>query len=214
MDIKLAPRGSPDWKNAINLVLSKYKRTFDAEATPDPDYFLVCLKQSTPDAEPGVVACAGMSFGIEKPFFSEHYLDEPIQQLLSRMESAPVARESIMEVGSLASVERNAGTELIRFLPLTGVCLGKRYGLFTLTQQMRALFDYIGLPFFPLRASEGERLGPEALQKWGRYYENAPVTAFVRVDQVQHLIVETMSRYRFSSREDEARSTVGKGVTA
>lgn len=204
MEIKLAPRGSPDWTSAVELVRQKYRRAFEADAMPDPDYFAVCLKPRPGNGGLVVVACSGLSFGTTRPFFSEHYLEEPIHQVLSRMEGQPVARESIVEVGSMASVEPNAGVELIRILPMLGLCLGKQYGLITSTEQLRRIFAAVGMPFEPLRASDGQRLGEEALQKWGRYYENAPLTGFIRMHQVKGFVARAVTRYRFSFGHDDA----------
>jgi hypothetical protein len=214
MDIKLAHRGSPEWTNAVDLVRQKYRRVFEADAMPDPDCFVVCLK---PDAATGgsrVVACAGMTFGHARPFFSEQYLDEPIQHVLSRMENQQVSRESIVEIGSMASVERNAGIELIRILPLMTLCMGKQYGLMTSTEQLRGIFDFVGIPFVPLTESDGQRLGANALQAWGRYYENAPMTGFIRVEQVRNLAAQAVGRYRFSFSNEVVGSSTAMNEVA
>ncbi len=212
MHIKLAFRGSPDWNNAVDLVRQKYRRVFEADTMPDPDCFVVCLKSQAAGGPRRVVACVGMSFGTTRPFFSEKYLEQPIHEVLTRMENQHVPREAIVEIGSMASVERNAGLELIRILPMMTLCLGKQYGLMTSTEQLRGIFQGVGIPFVPLQASDGQRLGAEALQAWGRYYDNVPWTGVIRLEQVKNLVAQALTRYHFSFSTDGTEPASVQGV--
>jgi hypothetical protein len=203
MDIKLCFRGTLDWTNAVALVREKYKENFKADITPDPDYFVVVSEQAPGGAARRIMACAGLSFGLSKPFFSERYIDEPVEQLLSRLEKTAVARESIVEVGSITSMDRTASIRMMKLLPMIAMRLGKQYGFFTLTKQMRQIFQFLGVPSQAICAAEGTRLSPEALAKWGTYYQSEPVTGFLRVADQAGLIAEALERYQFSFRQDE-----------
>lgn len=128
MKIRIVPKSSNDWSKALNLVREKYKRTFGADVLPNPDYFVVCvLPSEVSDGDTQIVACAGLTFSSTAPLFSEQYLDEPIERLISRLEGKSVSRNAIVEVGSLASLKHNIGTELVKVLPILIWCLGKQY---------------------------------------------------------------------------------------
>ncbi|XXX78180.1 thermostable hemolysin [Sorangium sp. So ce134] len=200
MQFKVAFGSSDDWDQAVDLVRQKYRRSFGAEVMPSPDCFVVCTADHGLGAgAPKVVACAGMTFSSDARLFSERYIDEPIEQIISRMERRPASREAIVEVGSLASVERRAGTELIRVVPILAWCLGKRYILCTITASLKLIFDAVGLNFQPIRGADAARLGAGEQDKWGSYYDQAPQTGYIRLEGIAEVFARNTGRYRFTA---------------
>lgn len=198
MDIKLEQRTESGWKDATTLVQNKYKRTFDADVMPKPDCFVACYVPSLEGTGSELVACTGVTFGSSKRFFSERYLDEPVEALLSRVDGVPVSRESIVEVGSLASIQRDVGSELVRITPLLMWCLGKQYIFCTASQPLRRLFTRVGITFQPLAESNISRLDEADRGRWGSYYELQPETGYIRLGGHADLISNSVKRYRFS----------------
>lgn len=200
MRIKVAFGPSDDWSQAVDLVRQKYRRSFGAEVMPTPDCFVVCTADHSLGAGASkVVACAGMTFSSGARLFSEQYLDEPIEDSISRLELLPASRDAIVEVGSLASVERRAGTELIRAVPILAWCLGKKYILCTITASLKLIFDAVGLNFQPIRGAEAERLGAGAQERWGSYYDQTPQTGYIRLDAIAEMFARNTGRYRFTA---------------
>jgi hypothetical protein len=198
--IKVLFGPSDDWSQAVALVREKYRRSFDAEVKPNPDCFIVCTVDDGIGAGASkVVACAGLRFSSEGRLFSEQYIDEPIEQIISRVEWRPASRDAIVEVGSLASIEHRAGTELVRVIPILTSCLGKRYILCTITASLKLIFDAVGLDFQPIRSAEVTRLGPGEQDKWGSYYEQRPQTGYIRLDAIAEMFARNEGRSRFSA---------------
>ena len=205
MNVKLSARNSDDWHAAARLVRRRYQLEFGAEVEPSPDYFVVV---SDPRGDGGpLLAGAGLSFGSECRFFSERYLDEHVEDLLARVEGKTVTRDSILEVGSLATSHRGSGLKLVRLLPLLAMALGKQYALCTLTRQMRTMFRAIGMTCVALAPADGARLSATELQRWGSYYDNDPVTVFIRVAEHRHFIARAALRCQFSFPEDDASAS-------
>ncbi|WP_437814903.1 thermostable hemolysin [Sorangium sp. So ce1078] len=200
MRIKVSFGSSDDWSQAVDLVRQKYRRSYGAEVMPNPDCFVICTADHGLGAGASkVVACAGMTFSSDARLFSEQYLDEPIEQTISRMERLPAGRDEIVEVGSLASVERRAGTELIRAVPILAWCLGKRYILCTITASLKLIFDAVGLNFQPIRGADADRLGAGTRDRWGSYYDQRPQTGYIRLDAIAEMFARNTGRYRFTA---------------
>jgi hypothetical protein len=200
MEIGIAFENSEDWNNAASLVRDKYRRSFDADIMPQPSCFVVCrTRPAQGDGGMQTVACAGVSFSGAKRLFSEIYLDEPIEQIIARQEGETVKREVIAEIGSLASVERDAGIELVRLLPIVSWCLGKHYVLCTATRQLTRIFERVGYEFIQLQHADASRLN-EKTNRWGTYYENRPETGYFRViDALAQTFTNEVARYSLSN---------------
>ncbi|WP_433926650.1 thermostable hemolysin [Sorangium cellulosum] len=200
MQINVSFEPGDAFRQAVDLVRQKYRRSFGAEVQPNPDCFIVCSTDHGLGAGASkVVACAGITFSSDARLFSEQYIDEPIEQVLSTVERRPVSRDAIVEVGSLASVEHRAGTELIRVVPILARCLGKRYILCTITANLKLIFDAVGLNFQPIQVADVDRLGAGSQEKWGSYYEQRPQTGFIRLEAIAEMFSRNTGRYRFAA---------------
>ena len=195
MQIKVVLPGTSEWDHAVRLVRYKYRRNFAAEVDPNPDAFLTCLVQEAGEYVP--VACAGLTHSDNRRLFSEQYLPEPIEVMISRSENRPVARSAVIEVGSLAATRVWAGSELVRVTPLLSWCMGKEFIMLTATQQLRALLLKAGIPFHPLCYAEDTVLDADSRARWGNYYEQAPQTGYVSLAQTMPGFAQRTGRYRF-----------------
>ena len=120
----------------------------------------------------GVPVCAaGLRFA-ECGFFSESYLDDPIDRLLSRRTGRDTARERIFEVTTLASRKASAALPFVREIVEFGQTARFEWAFFTATTRLRALLTYMGLPFEVLGRADPNRIPhPE---RWGNYYSCGP----------------------------------------
>lgn len=105
-------------------------------------------------------------------FFSEAYLDAPIEWLLSARTGAAVARDAIFEVTMLASRRAEASSGFLRRIALLGRQAGFEWSFFTATTQLRKLLSGLGIPTVELAPADPRRL-PDA-DRWGSYYAHAP----------------------------------------
>lgn len=195
MRVRLQPRLSEPWLSSVELVREQYARSFDAEVMPDPDYFITAEQSGSGGIR--TVACAGVTLASEQPFFSERYLDQPVDALIRKRLHAECPRDAIVEVGPLASRVPRAGGEVIRLVPIIAWCLGKRYILCTATRSLAVTLDRLGIWFVPFAAADVTRLPAADRDRWGRYYANDPQVGVIPLADLSRLFTETTGRYEF-----------------
>lgn len=193
MQITIESRGSRGYAQGCALVRDKYRAVFSADVEPQPDLFVIA-RTDADAATPSAVA--GLTFCENGALFSERYLDDPIEALISAQEGASVSRVGIMEIGALASTELHAGTELMRSMPLLAWCLGQRYAIFTATHQVRRMFSKLDMEFIALRAAGIDRLALDARASWGDYYSKQPMTGYACIARMSRTFATATGRYR------------------
>lgn len=204
MITSINPRLSSEWLSAVEFVREQYWNTLTADVFPTPDFFVIGrdapANGSTDDqnerGEP-IVGCAGMTLNSEAPFFSERYLDAPIEAVLQEHRDVNVDRERIVEVGPLASA-RGFGREMIQLVPIIAWCMGMRYILCTVTRPLASTMEHLEVGFAPLVAARRDRIPPEERDKWGSYYDLEPHTGVIALDSLSSLFERCTGRYLFT----------------
>jgi len=138
-----------------------------------------------------VLAALGIRRASEK-LFLEHYLDQPIDRVIAELPLAaqqPVNRNRLIEIGNLASIDRNASLRLFRFLASYLIEHGYEWASFTGGESLRRSFALIGIETVSLGDASQDRL-PAACRHWGRYYNDNPCILAGRVDSGRALIAE------------------------
>jgi len=161
----LVPYAHPARAEVEALIATVYKREFGAEVTTFAD-LLIAL----PNPDGGFLAAAGLRVGGD--FFSEVYMDQPIEQVLSKCWHPPATRDEIAEVTTLAANHPNASFAL--FSAITGYLRGHnvRFAFFTVTERLAQMLKRVGVPAQELTDACADRIAnPEA---WGHYYANNP----------------------------------------
>ncbi|MEJ2117141.1 MAG: thermostable hemolysin, partial [Alphaproteobacteria bacterium] len=120
------------------------------------------------DAQNKVHCAAGLRDASE-PYFSEYYLDAPIERVISGIAGKAVERREIVEVSSLTSRTSAASIQFMRDLILYGDTLGFNWAFFTATSRLEKLLRRIHLPLIDLGMASPARIpNPEI---WGTYYD-------------------------------------------
>ncbi len=175
MTILTVPSRHPLRREAQDLITAVYAETYGAAVDDFPPELIVAL-----DAAGVVIAAAGLRFD---RFFSECYLDAPAEAELSRVSGAPVRREAVFEVTTLACRRPSAALALIEGIVAHGRALGMRWAFFTLTERLRAALRRWGVPVLDLCAATPERVRhPE---RWGRYYLTEPRVCAIADEMVR-----------------------------
>lgn len=201
MRLLLARRPSESWNSCVTLVREKYATAFGADVAPNPDAFLVGYMEAAPGPSQKAAACAGLTFGSERPFFSERYLDEKIENVIARRFGSAPERSRIIEVGSLAGGVGRSGHELIRVTPLIAWCLGMQYILCTATAQLSVIFRKLSIPFTPFIPAERSRLDASEQSRWGGYYDSKPWTGAIPLRDAVPMFADLTGRYSFTDPE-------------
>ncbi|WP_044424475.1 thermostable hemolysin, partial [Pseudomonas avellanae] len=134
------------------------------------------------DNEGRILSCAGITFADHRTLFSEQYLSQPIEKILSDRFEKPIDRSTIVEIGSLISHHLTAGMIMVNMIPLLAWCMGGHYLLCTVTPRVREMMESCQIDFEPLLTADPERLANDGGKNWGSYYSKMPVTGFIRVD--------------------------------
>lgn len=164
--LALVPRSHPLRGEAEACIAEVYERAFGASGLDFPSLLVAWA-----DAEGRPLCAAGLRTAADG-FFSEAYLDRPIERLLAARSGRPVARAVVFEVTTLASRRAEASPAFLRQLAVFGHCAGFRWAFFTATERLRRLLGGLGIPAVELAAADPARL-PDA-GRWGSYYSRAP----------------------------------------
>jgi Thermostable hemolysin len=152
-------------------IAAVYERAFGARDLTFPELLIARL-----DAVEQPIAAAGIRTAADG-FFSEAYLDAPIERLLSDRCGVAVARTAIFEVTTLASRRAAATSDFVRRLAALGKCAGFGWSFFTATGRLRLLLRRLGMPVLDLAPADRGRL-PDAA-RWGSYYAHSPLVCAV-----------------------------------
>lgn len=162
----LVDRSHPARGEVEDLIKDVYNREFGAHV---PAFADLLIALPAPDGN-GFCAAAGLRIG--DGFFSEIYLDRPIEQMLSDHWRPPATRSEIAEVTTLAANHPRASHALIS--GIIGYLRGQgvRFAFFTVTERLGIMLKRVGVPAQVLADATAARVANPA--EWGRYYATNP----------------------------------------
>jgi Thermostable hemolysin len=105
-------------------------------------------------------------------FFSERYLDSPIEEVLGAASRRTIARGEIFEVTTFASLAPRATVGFIESVGRFGEANGFVWSFFTLTRRLHRLVERLGHPLIHLADADYRRI-PDHV-RWGTYYASNP----------------------------------------
>lgn len=165
-------RPAHDLRAQVEACISNvYEQAFGAHGLAFPRRLVALLDES------GHPVCAAGLRTAREGFFSEIYLESPIEQVLLRQFGMPVARRRVFEVTTLASLTAEISPLFVRQLVLLGKIAGFDWSFFTATARLRKLLCQLGVPIAGLKTAEPARL--RDADRWGTYYTHAPVVCAV-----------------------------------
>lgn len=116
----------------------------------------------------------GYRDGMVKPLFSEHYLDAPVETVISAHLGETIERQRLVEVGNLALAESGDARWLIAAATAFLHAAGYRWVLFTAVRPLFNAFQRLGLRPIVIAAPDPARL-PDGGRNWGSYYQAGPL---------------------------------------
>jgi len=168
--------GHPLWPAVSVFIRTTYLDHYGAQLAELPTNIVALIG-------PGqrVQCAAGLRNGSEA-FFSECYLEDTIEAVISGVTGRQIDRWEIVEVSNLASRTPAASVQFMRELIHYGDALGFNWAFFTATDRLQKILRRIHLPLIELGAARPERLA--APYVWGSYYENNPKVLAIRRDDL------------------------------
>jgi hypothetical protein len=118
-----------------------------------------------------ILCAAGLRF-LDDGFFSERYLDSPIEDVVSAISARAVIRSAIFEVTTLASRAPNATAEFITEIGTFGEKAGFEWSFFTLTRRLHHMVKRLGIATTLLGEADRRRIADS--ERWGSYYACQP----------------------------------------
>ncbi len=123
------------------------------------------------DARDEILCAAGLRFQADQ-FFSERYLDVPIEDALGARSHRTVSRSEIFEVTTLASRAPRSTASFIESIGVFGESNGFAWSFFTLTRRLHRLVERLGHPLIHLADADYRRIPDH--ERWGTYYASEP----------------------------------------
>ncbi|VEA66786.1 Thermostable hemolysin [Serratia plymuthica] len=198
-------------EQARQYIANIYHKNYQARIHPNPD-IIIASKDKVSGA---LVACTGISFSsASQGLFSERYLDAPLDEVILQQTKHALARHQVVEIGALASDNPGAAADLIRLMPIIAWFMGSKAILCTSTRRLRKLLAFHHIPFALLSEASPDRLSAEERAAWGSYYDQAPQTGVILLEQCGHLFNHFCGRLVFSEFEHLARSTLATAQVA
>lgn len=151
---------------AEHFIRDVYKQEYGARLGAFPRVLLATINSQ------GEILCAAGFRCSTDGFFSERYLDAPIEAALARISGQSVTRDRIFEISTFASRAPNSIPPFVNHAINYADSLGCEWGFFTLTCRLRQLLDRLGLDLSFLGAADIVRI--EDALAWGSYYERDP----------------------------------------
>jgi thermostable hemolysin len=182
MRATIIPRDDDLRPKAEQLITDAYARYYGARITAFPDTLVARIA-----ADNSIECAAGLRFAADG-FFSEAYLDAPIDLLLSAIRYRSVRREKIFEVTSLASRAPHSIGSFLRKIIACGEAAGFEWAFFTATEPLKALIERLALPLLFLAEADRTRVANPDM--WGSYYELEPRVYAVHRDDAARCLGE------------------------
>ena len=120
----------------------------------------------------GEIICAAGFRLNDDGFFSEQYIDSPIEVALSAASNRTIARSEIFEVTTLASQAPRATARFIESVGAFGESNGFVWSFFTMTRRLHMLVKRLGHPLTHLADADYRRIPDH--ERWGTYYASGP----------------------------------------
>jgi hypothetical protein len=126
---------------------------------------------ATLDDRDEIVCAAGFRFQ-DDGFFSEIYLDSPIERVLGEASKRLISRGEIFEITTFASQAPRATARFIDSIGRYGEANGFLWSFFTLTRRLHRFVERMGHPLIHLADADYRRIPDH--ERWGTYYASTP----------------------------------------
>jgi len=154
--------------DATALVERVYARVYGAEVKSHYPHFVCHAK---PDGE--LASVVGFRFADREPLFLEQYLDVPVESAVSFAFGKDVARNRIVEIGSLAAHKMRQHPCVYAALARHLEPFGVDVAVATVTRRLARVFRVLGFDALPLGEARADRLTHNR-ECWGTYYDESP----------------------------------------
>lgn len=183
-EVMVVSPGDPLWAAAAHFVRAKYHDVYGARVGALPKTLVLLVDDHA-------IRCAAGLRDKSERFFSEFYLDEPVERALGAVAGRFVLREEVVEVSSLVSSSPADSPRFLRSLIAYGGELGFNWAFFTATGQLQKFLRRMRLPLIELANADPSRVPMP--QEWGTYYQTSPKVFAIHRAQMSAFLMQTES---------------------
>lgn len=126
------------------------------------------------DSENTLRAVCGLRHAEHEALFLEHYLEAPIEEVLSSQVGHTVAREEILEIGNLAVLEPACIRSLLASVSVYLHGTDTKWAVFTGITTLRNALRRLHMPVQTLGEAKLSCLPLADQANWGTYYDQQP----------------------------------------
>ena len=174
MSFRVIPRADHLRARVEHLIRSTYWERFKARLTLLPSTLIADVSTS------GTIECAaGLRFSDDK-FFSECYLDLPVEVALQLQSDRLVQRSRVVEVCHLVAKRTGRSLSFIADIIDFVEWAEADWAIFTATKPLRTFLERNGLEIVELARGNRDRV--QSPSDWGSYYEHDPCVVAVYRD--------------------------------
>jgi hypothetical protein len=173
--LRLHLRGDPQRGATEHFIRDIYRRYYGATVA---DFAPVLVSLVSREGE--ILAAAGYRSAAAGPLFLERYLGQQVEDTLARHAGRQLTRREVVEIGHLAAGRPGSGRRLMLLLGPLLVQGRFRWGVATLTRELREMMTRMGAAPLALAPADPAALSDEAAQ-WGSYYEHDPVVVAAEI---------------------------------
>lgn len=173
--LDLHQAGSADRAKVEHFIHQRFAHQYGANIS----VFLPMLLSAADDK--GISAALGFQAAGEPPLFLEQYLDCDIETMLALITRTDIRRDSIVEIGNLASGRQRATQTLFLLLAQMLHGAGYEWVVFTANRAVRTWLARMQMPAFIIREADPSRL-PDKGANWGTYYDDRPVVLAANIE--------------------------------
>ena len=186
--LELLPSGGDAGEAARRFIEARYREFFGSNAGVRYPRLLVLS-----DGAGRVAAAVGIRRAADSSLFLEQYLDAPVEQAIAAACGRAVARQGLVELGSLAAVSSRAAMYLIAAMAAFMKQQKFDYALVTSTDRLRRLFGHFDFTLRCLGDARKDALA-DGGDGWGCYYDHAPRVLAGSVAQCFTAVVQGRDR--------------------
>nr|WP_064245011.1 thermostable hemolysin [Rhizobium leguminosarum]OAP97545.1 hypothetical protein A4U53_36675 [Rhizobium leguminosarum] len=151
---------------AERLIANIFRVSYGANVTDFPQMVVARM-----DEHGHCICAAGLRLASDG-FFSERYLDRPVEEMIGMISGKYVDRSRIFEVSSLASRRPSHTASFIFDIIRHGQDNGFEWSFFTLTRRFSLMLTRIGIAPHFLGGADRRRV--PHYRSWGSYYDQHP----------------------------------------
>ena len=200
----------PERAEAIEFVSQVFKKAYNA----DIQQFMPNIMRVR-DKQLQYKSVMGYRDAASERLYLEYYLDEPIEECMSRYLGHRVNRSEIVEVGNLA--EAAPGDARMAIIGATSYfyAAGYRWVVFTGVRRLRNAFFKLGLSPKELMEADERRLPVNDIAQWGSYYSGDPVVCFGSLEEGHNNLQEFWESMRdtWAMAEQAGQNKANNGQT-